>query len=163
MLLLYHSCDSFRRWWQFNLHSTMLLLYPALRIASKVWSLNLHSTMLLLYPDPLAAAPQRCHSFTFHYASTLSGIDCGMEWIIHNLHSTMLLLYRLYGSAGTSAENTIYIPLCFYFISPPLRLPQRLRLIYIPLCFYFILSVPSVILTGYIFTFHYASTLSNHL
>ena len=52
----------------------------------------------------------------------------------------MLLLYRGTGAArGTGA--TIYIPLCFYFISGLLRLRLSCR----------------------IFTFHYASTLSLHL
>ena len=57
---------------------------------------NLHSTMLLLYPV---------------YRSRLREAD------IH-LHSTMLLLYpQVRDREGI--DETIYIPLCFYFIGCP--------------------------------------------
>ena len=123
---------------------------------------HLHSTMLLLYPDP-PGSPWASYFiyiplcfyfikehlyirrgkniFTFHYASTLSKHQIFPDW----------------------KENTIYIPLCFYFISA-LHRPRSQRFsIYIPLCFYFIVSIRNGDVIGYIFTFHYASTLSNSL
>ena len=97
--------------------------------------------------------------FTFHYASTLSVqvVSTVIESI--HLHSTMLLLYR--GSLRRRISFTsIYIPLCFYFITKrisyhlahhhlhstmlllyrkhPEKAAKKNRRIYIPLCFYFI-------------------------
>ena len=55
------------------LHSTMLLLYPDNELLLAISAMNLHSTMLLLYPKDLDQAD--CTAlFTFHYASTLSGM-----------------------------------------------------------------------------------------
>ena len=59
--------------------------------------INLHSTMLLLYLDELRAVNVNNH----------------------NLHSTMLLLYQ-YPHITKEKAIMIYIPLCFYFIPPPL-------------------------------------------
>ena len=55
------------------------------------------------------------------------------------LHSTMLLLYRSRRQSGGAVGRDIYIPLCFYFID----------------CFRRFLR-----LFQFLFTFHYASTLS---
>ena len=103
--------------------------------------------------------------------------------IVLHLHSTMLLLYLRSGCDGM-AKIRIYIPLCFYFIRPQvLQVPSPQviyiplcfyfikvvrpiqpvdNVIYIPLCFYFIEDVTSNAFTYVIFTFHYASTLSEY-
>ena len=97
---------------------------------------NLHSTMLLLYRQANGHAHGKGHAFTFHYASTLSDRRPADIIVKTHLHSTMLLLYLAdnaelhqvlrftfhYAStlSGYSDEemvyDTIYIPLCFYFI-----------------------------------------------
>ena len=119
-----------------NLHSTMLLLYRLLRLRIKFPSFYLHSTMLLLYLDDYYM-PQMANIFTFHYASTLS---------------RRLLVFKL--------MRQIYIPLCFYFIVWLYCPRWYMEEIYIPLCFYFIAEYFVDNISGYIFTFHYASTLS---
>ena len=53
--------------------------------------------------------------FTFHYASTLSCNLIALFADTVNLHSTMLLLYRGLFCRCLS-KSIIYIPLCFYFI-----------------------------------------------
>ena len=59
-------------------------------------------------------------------------------------------------------EKQIYIPLCFYFIQKPGRaVHQGQRYIYIPLCFYFIYVKKMAGNPPFLFTFHYASTLSS--
>ena len=92
MLLLYPLGCRVDIQHKLNLHSTMLLLYRWTAYEPEGESWNLHSTMLLLYLDEnmnkISVA-----LFTFHYASTLSQINC---------------LSCFY--------NSIYIPLCFYFI-----------------------------------------------
>ena len=119
--------------------------------------------------------------FTFHYASTLSSRASFIIFSIYYLHSTMLLLY-LSDIPGKNGYLSIYIPLCFYFIessgpcdihrtylhSTMLLLYRRTAsctvfrfLIYIPLCFYFIISQTRLITCISLFTFHYASTLSD--
>ena len=110
-----HICCSFSIL-NLNLHSTMLLLYLRQSIASTRRIKNLHSTMLLLYPMRSRSATSIIHSFTFHYASTLS----------------------LHGSKNPWDGKSIYIPLCFYFIRHHIFGGIRNRKIYIPLCFYFI-------------------------
>ena len=94
----------------------MLLLYPYVKIPAPQSLPNLHSTMLLLYQKT---------NMRFRTAQ----ID---------LHSTMLLLYRPFGKKD-GYQFFIYIPLCFYFISP---------------------SSWAIRLMLTVFTFHYASTLS---
>ena len=54
-----------------------------------------------------------------------------------NLHSTMLLLYLMIGVDNTTIDS-IYIPLCFYFIRTIHCTKAARVMIYIPLCFYFI-------------------------
>ena len=162
---------------------------------------NLHSILLLLYPQ-IGAYSSGVYIFTFHYASTLSACLLWRDHMHIHLHSILLLLYRVWRrSAGKhyanlhstmlplypniavlwKIANSIYIPLCFYFIqerlwqcshisylhSTMLLLYHILNtiffycfFIYIPLCFYFIWSgTPRSFLQG-TFTFHYASTLS---
>ena len=114
MLLLYRKEAGLQDDSKDHLHSTMLLLYPyqmqskaadhsiyiplcfyfiQLQMLQGILNQNLHSTMLLLYPV---------------YRSRLREAD------IH-LHSTMLLLYpQVRDREGI--DETIYIPLCFYFI-----------------------------------------------
>ena len=99
-----------------NLHSTMLLLYriDSHRLGDQFR--NLHSTMLLLYRHHLIYTVI-IHSFTFHYASTLSGDD-----IMAKAKYTRFTFH--YASTLSKARwhtslwmRFIYIPLCFYFIS----------------------------------------------
>ena len=99
-----------------HLHSTMLLLYRYKQRHCWDKHPHLHSTMLLLYPD----------------------VPCPCKDRARHLHSTMLLLYRRSITAWEPATLTIYIPLCFYFITMRnLNRPDTSE-----------------------FTFHYASTLS---
>ena len=137
----------------------MLLLYQFLRSPWYDLILYLHSTMLLLYLIP-PARPENSIIFTFHYASTLSETEVpkivdSVIFTFHyastlsdhaahlvsvhlgHLHSTMLLLYQIPRRYG-SGRISIYIPLCFYFIS----------------------FVKSYNYEDCEFTFHYASTLS---
>ena len=116
MLLLYHSLAQALNYRENNLHSTMLLLYHLSAMATYVDCINLHSTMLLLYRENIMA-------------TKLTGYK--------HLHSTMLLLYHQ-TDAKIILSSTIYIPLCFYFISFTSRQVVNISQ----------------------FTFHYASTLS---
>ena len=120
MLLLYRPSLMVTSIPFMDLHSTMLLLYPSPGAAWNLPIANLHSTMLLLYLTALFHPPSVFSSFTFHYASTLSG-----------------LFYLLPGSV---AEFT------FHYASTLSRVPHPQLfgwcLIYIPLCFYFIKYTP---------------------
>ena len=166
--------------------------------------LYLHSTMLLLYPDP-PGSPWASYfiyiPLCFYFIVLITVCISYLHYDLHStmlllyrfqrvcgccrthyLHSTMLLLYRCI--SGSSVSNImIYIPLCFYFISPVIL--SRLTLytftfhyastlscvgisvdfvlvnIYIPLCFYFILLSAGYNVWWISFTFHYASTLSS--
>ena len=81
----------------------MLLLYGDDFAGAGNAEKNLHSTMLLLYQGVTISG--FCYlTFTFHYASTLSG-------------------RREKGAR----ENDIYIPLCFYFIRGSRRKKRRLE------------------------------------
>ena len=95
MLLLYLTFGQSRCFRVFHLHSTMLLLYRGGIVYKKFAELYLHSTMLLLYLKQTGSKMTFKKKFTFHYASTLS-------------------FFPPLRSVGTT---TIYIPLCFYFIS----------------------------------------------
>ena len=98
----------------------------------------------------------------------------------YHLHSIMLLLYLLQ-TIRDERQYKIYIPLCFYFIwyiknnstwennlhsimlllyQMAYRIWVAVLQIYIPLCFYFIYRTFSANTGCYLFTFHYASTLS---
>ena len=77
-----------------------------------------------------------------------------------NLHSTMLLLYLYHPWGVLPPRAGIYIPLCFYFIDIGEWPSCNISLIYIPLCFYFIEDGSIGKMQYYVFTFHYASTLS---
>ena len=63
--------------------------------------------------------------------------------IMYDLHSTMLLLYR-WEYRRLFLSITIYIPLCFYFITATRKWKWSAQYIYIPLCFYFILWIWSI-------------------
>ena len=76
-------------------------------------------------------------SFTFHYASTISRHAARDTAAEPPLHSTMLLLYHNW---------------CYWQV--------RWLLLYIPLCFYYITPLKIQIDTKISFTFHYASTIS---
>ena len=166
--------------WDRYLHSTMLLLYQfAYEVRNNMGEIyiplcfyfietqlisvgykliDLHSTMLLLYQIWAVYSVCWC-KFTFHYASTLSGIG-SVRYPFHDLFT-----FHYASTLSTKWEHTtdgswnIYIPLCFYFIrklNPKcgfvLHLHSTMLLlyrmsgsqklsgtwIYIPLCFYFI-------------------------
>ena len=124
--------------WLSDLHSTMLLLYQRSFRKSAELLLYLHSTMLLLYPW---------------------GWDYEINEVLH-LHSTMLLLYGMQAISPASGSG-IYIPLCFYFIFIRSdRLRSRFHLHSTMLLLY---PAPerTAVIAGYLFTFHYASTLSD--
>ena len=120
-----------------DLHSTMLLLYRIWRLNIWARTAYLHSTMLLLYQIDEEGSTELAQ-FTFHYASTLSGIP------------RELLFY-----------SQIYIPLCFYFIRWSADRERRgihnlhstMLLLYRPSPYFSAHALLS-------FTFHYASTLS---
>ena len=94
--------------------------------------------MLLLYQFPRRKNRRNISEFTFHYASTLSVMQ----------------------TVGNRHSDSIYIPLCFYFIN------VSYRTIHAKFKFTFhyasTLSAVSFIASAResIFTFHYASTLS---
>ena len=136
----------------------MLLLYRVLLTHLNTIHLSLHSIMLLLY-RVWCYWYYRLYSFTFHYASTLSG-GSDSDILIHlHLHSIMLLLYRIgkllqkgewaqftFHYASTLSAFLLRIPyqvlhlhsimLLLYLICPTAY--YRSCTIYIPLCFYFI-------------------------
>ena len=157
MLLLYRAAghpDCVLSWFTFHYASTLsehvlfrytsyneFTFHYASTLSEKTapWKLripNLHSTMLLLYRGH-ALVEIHDSAFTFHYASTLSDIWNLRGKSVPNLHSTMLLLYRNYRGIFSSGIS-IYIPLCFYFISHSDVWCEWGNCIYIPLCFYFI-------------------------
>ena len=74
----------------------------------------------------------------------------------------MLLLYP-HRTLQARERSCIYIPLCFYFIPRAYEDSAESKLIYIPLCFYFIKKGYNGRFAFYIFTFHYASTLSREV
>ena len=73
----------------------------------------------------------------------------------------MLLLYRVSPYDNLEFDIYIYIPLCFYFIRSHRAGKPSARHIYIPLCFYFIYAQLIFREGNPLFTFHYASTLSD--
>ena len=88
-------------------------------------------------------------SFTFHYASTLSGLNSrwNRKLTQFTFHYASTLSRR--GRAPVWVLDPIYIPLCFYFISCRIGSYRLSFLIYIPLCFYFILFQGAAVREGY--------------
>ena len=182
MLLLYLTGGDDMAEAVFNLHSTMLLLYLSMR-----WRCRWRKWFTFHYASTLSESAIEAHKpgkkFTFHYASTLSRTDAG-EKCLH-------CLFKFHYASTLSACDIIkylcgfliYIPLCFYFIKEVSENLRNFCCIYIPLCFYFIfirsdrlrsrfhlhstmlLLYPAperkAVIPGYLFTFHYASTLSD--
>ena len=180
MLLLYRIWPSYKTVAHSHLHSTMLLLYPGRLLYAgirKQFTFHYASTLsefalfifilLFFIYIPLcfyfihAASGDNKYSywFTFHYASTLSvkrkkRLTEEKIYIPLCFYFIVLLLYLW------TRHIRIYIPLCFYFIVDTPRVNSRRFFIYIPLCFYFISSINLNRWGIKIFTFHYASTLS---
>ena len=101
--------------------------------------LHLHSTMLLLY---LFA----CRFYKFDFP---------------HLHSTMLLLYLTTFKSSTYLFS-IYIPLCFYFIShAALVTGSCFSYLHSTMLLLYLSKVPRQMFAPSTFTFHYASTLSS--
>ena len=119
-----------------HLHSTMLLLYQTANVHTAILHANLHFTMLLLYPDRILYK-QGSTEFTFHYASTLSGISYLIYQKLHHLHSTMLLLYQITGTPIYNIHTDLHSTMLLLYHSSTF-LSRSSILIYIPLCFYFI-------------------------
>ena len=123
---------------QLHLHSIMLLLYPW-----RPWSTSL--IQIIYIPLCFYFIVWRCREesghakFTFHYASTLSDVFWPITWMKFYLHSIMLLLYQL----------TMRQFIVFYFHLHSIML---LLYRYTPVVCAYAVSL---------FTFHYASTLSN--
>ena len=136
--------------------------------------------MLLLYRKYAVYDCPAWIEFTFHYASTLSGIrKCiilSMDRFTFHYASTLSRYAKL-----IYPQCKIYIPLCFYFINivsaqsagvylftfhyaSTLSIGSIVTIIfciiYIPLCFYFIAGNALDSVKDFLFTFHYASTLS---
>ena len=143
-----------------NLHSTMLLLY-LFAVSPKSTRIKIYIPLCFYFIGGATGTDNNNEKFTFHYASTLSGVSRLCINTPQHLHSTMLLLYLIslcrslnlvvftfhYAStlskqqqSQTLIEN-IYIPLCFYFIENLNYQEAKDILIYIPLCFYFIIVV----------------------
>ena len=94
--------------------------------------------MLLLYRCRDDRSGPVVHPFTFHYASTLSIVPLNIVREIRHLHSTMLLLYRY----------TAYLPeRRIYHLHSTMLLLYPMR--------------PNASKINDLFTFHYASTLSD--
>ena len=121
-----------------DLHSTMLLLYLIFTTSSRTVFAYLHSTMLLLYLLPASIWFSICVQFTFHYASTLSLILASWSYSSWHLHSTMLLLY---------------LSLCLAWDCISIHLHSTMLLLY--------LGGKVRVTREFVFTFHYASTLSS--
>ena len=137
----------------------MLLLYLIGRRVARHWRQYLHSTMLLLYPLFSKTLESLGFTFTFHYASTLSVLAAEKRnvytlFTFHYASTLSISRWRIHDLDG------IYIPLCFYFIK--FKLSTSFDCIFhlhsTMLLLYRIRSIyPGY---SYIFTFHYASTLS---
>ena len=121
---------------------------------------DLHSTMLLLYLNR-NLRNLITEQFTFHYASTLSPMPTSRSspYCPFTFHYASTLSEPVQAAEGAVI---IYIPLCFYFIIPLIRPSPLIFPIYIPLCFYFIrIRHLEGEMDRAVFTFHYASTLSD--
>ena len=162
MLLLYPVRDAAGSGWAPDLHSTMLLLYRIVltedgKIDKIYIPLCFYFIVCLCCYDcagyliyiPLCfyfiitkIRTEMCVTqFTFHYASTLSGIQrC------HQIYDPIFTFH--YASTLSEAD-------------PPALQPHII--IYIPLCFYFISEYWPYSIATIRFTFHYASTLSHDL
>ena len=77
-----------------------------------------------------------------------------------HLHSTMLLLYRRAASSQNRSRRNLHSTMLLLYPSSVRRLCSSYS-IYIPLCFYFIPASGCMFAFQGIFTFHYASTLSD--
>src|SRR5699024_10880360 len=78
----------------------------------------------------------------------------------YHLHSTMLLLYRRAASSQNRSRRNLHSTMLLLYPSSVRRLCSSYS-IYIPLCFYFIPASGCMFAFQGIFTFHYASTLSD--
>ena len=127
------------RKWCSNLHSTMFLLHLENIILRVIEAgIDLHSTMFLLHPCKAISRMFTIWIFTFHYVSItsiqLSQIATDiLGFTFHYVSITSSGANGIY-----NCVNSIYIPLCFYYI-PDGRLEAWIpEQIYIPLCFYYI-------------------------
>ena len=172
---------------RFRLHLQIYFTFHyASTISNLTWEqyavfLSLHSTMLLLYLFRLQSQSPIRHHFTFHYASTISTFrhihpdppSCFTfhyaSTISHTLCciSRKVLIFTFHYASTISPQACcnmlfflLYIPLCFYYISfhpgcrsSPKSLHSTMLLLYQKHCMSF---SPFF----FVFTFHYASTIS---
>ena len=114
MLLLYQSTKTVHLLIILPLHSTMLLLYPLLTCII-TGCLNLYIPLCFYYITDLCDGEQNHIYFTFHYASTISGLPESIAnlkfYFTFHYASTISLLHE----NGANIVH-LYIPLCFYYI-----------------------------------------------
>ena len=182
MLLLILNGVNYMVTGNYNLHSTMLLLIHNLKnILKQLNSIYIPLCFYLYascdsrYPGrnriyiplcfylygPWLRSSQTVLSFTFHYASTYTILQTGIEIIGKYLHSTMLLLI-LRRQNSIKSFKIIYIPLCFYLYLP-VRTWEMHILLYLHSTMLLLIPIPDILHlpTNNIFTFHYASTYTD--
>ena len=135
-----------------------LCFYFILDCCSKSLTLiHLHSTMLLLYQF----VGSNNNSVAFIYIPLcfyFIFVKVIFKSSSTDLHSTMLLLYRSW-HGYVIYRSIIYIPLCFYFIWSDARIPVLPPNLHSTMLLLYRNRYQNFLL-GFLFTFHYASTLS---
>ena len=121
---------------------------------------DLHSTMLLLYrPGWSDPWPSIWIYIPLCFYFILTAKDQRDIQQIH-LHSTMLLLYPISSPPQPAGRSYLHSTMLLLYRTRPGRAWSERR-IYIPLCFYFIAKQQATRIEDALFTFHYASTLSD--
>ena len=138
MLLLYQN-GKLSVLAEMKLYIPLCFYYITSAVIPFSYNLSLHSTMLLLYLEEHTVITITT-SFTFHYASTISGVFRACFWCSFTLHSTMLLLYRTLFCATHALYASLHSTMLLLYRN---------------------------VLSGYTFTsatftFHYASTISRY-
>ena len=114
--------------------------------------------MPLLILDAMTAAFKE-YTFTFHYASTYTGLSWHtLRHPMPNLHSTMLLLIRLKAPLRGRCWKNLHSTMLLLIRKTGGIWTAELSIIYIPLCFYLYVETILDSLSRNEFTFHYAST-----
>ena len=115
--------------------------------------------MLLLYLISPNRTRLNSATFTFHYASTISKSEKWFVKMEQNLHSTMLLLYQQSENLKEKYDQNLHSTMLLLYHLWSQQMMWKLP-IYIPLCFYYIDNHGWKIPPCLLFTFHYASTIS---
>ena len=135
MLLLYQN-GKLSVLAEMKLYIPLCFYYITSAVIPFSYNLSLHSTMLLLYLEEHTVITITT-SFTFHYASTIS--KCFKRLYVHICN--------------------LYIPLCFYYITLWIKLKETKKSLHSTMLLLY-LKQPCITINRYIFTFHYASTIS---